>query len=143
MTFRSLFDRIGETDLAVSLKPEQSDADIQRIADLSRAVTALSVFAAGCDDTITLDEYMEIDMAVSSLNKKYHFSDELRSEIQDMTGNHNMTWKEVTAYLDKLSVKELEDMKKILMSVFEASDGVSGAEKAVYDKFTGYIESRS
>ena len=122
---------------------ELSGKALQELTDLSKAITVLSIYAAGCDGNISVDEYMEMDIAISKLNNKYHIPDKLRKELMSLTEYHNMEWEDVKTYLDKVSVDKLGAMKNIMNEVVKVSGDVSAAEQAVCDQFSAYIESRN
>ena len=137
-------EKVGDDDDTVVLKaePERSPEEKERLTNLCMATTALSYYMAGCDDTITIDEYMEIDLEISAINRKLHIPDDVYAKIKDLSQHHSITWEEVVGYLDKVSVEELEGMKGILANIASASDGVSEAEKDVYREFKLYLAER-
>ncbi|MCR5213924.1 MAG: hypothetical protein K6E10_05880 [Eubacterium sp.] len=162
MTFRELFERMGG-DLPDALKEKEESkakagsdeiasnetgeqeltaSELLKITKLSKAVTALSVYAAGCDDSISIDEYMEIDIAISKLNNKYNLPDYLMKELKRMTEEHDVGWDKVCSYMDELSAEELKGIRDGLMDIFKASDGVSDVEQKVYDDFNKFISSK-
>lgn len=113
-----------------------------RYADLCLATTALSVYAAAADGTITIEEYMEMDINAFAINKKGMISNEVMEKVKDLYDKHNITWEEVVTYLDKLSFDELLSMEEDLSDVINASDGISEEEEQVVRQFNTYVNSR-
>ncbi len=121
------------------LSPEEH----AKLSKITLATTALSYYVAACDDNITLDEYMEIDLNVSRINKKIRIPDDIMAEIKKLSDNHNITWDEVKTYLDMVSDTELLEIKDGINRVAAASDGISDTEKKVIDQFNSYIMNRN
>ena len=111
--------------------------------DLAIATAALSIYTAACDGTITLDEFMEVELSVGAINSKQKISDEAREKIKAISKNHGITWDEVKGYLDKISKKNLLDMEKGIKEIILASDGTDDAERKVIEDFNSYVDSRS
>lgn len=123
-------------------KDEYSLEEKRAITDVCLATVALSTYAAACDGTITLDEYMEADLNVATINKQFHLSDELMKTVSELSMKHSITWEEVTEYLDVLSVETLENMQAGLENVVNASDGINESEDEVIQRFNDYIQSK-
>ena len=110
--------------------------------DLAIATAALSIYTAACDGTITLDEFMEVELSVGAINTKKRISDEARKKIKEISQNHSITWDEVKGYLDKVSKADLMEMDKGLKEIIMASGGVEEAERNAFGEFRKYVESR-
>ena len=109
---------------------------------LAIATAALSIYTAACDGRITLDEFFEVELGIGAVNSKAKISDAANEEIKKITANHNITWDEVTSYLDNVRADDLEAMKSVLVEIVRSSNGIEESEKKVLADFDAYIESR-
>lgn len=126
-------------------QPKVDEETMGKIIKCSKAVAALSVYAAASDGSITLDEYMEIDINVGTASKKLELPDDVKEEISKIYDNHDIKWEEVISFLDELSPEELGDMDDYLENIVKSeadNSEISKAEQDVVDQFEKYLESR-
>ena len=121
---------------------DQAEERLSELIDRSKAVAALSVYAAAVDGSISLDEYMEIDMNVGAASEKKKLPERVVEEISSIYDKHNMTWDDVKKYLDEVSSDSLAEMSGYLDSIIKADSEVSEAEEQVIKQFESYVESR-
>ena len=123
---------------APSISPEQ----LARISERCLAAAALSVYCAACDGNVSIEEYMEMDINIGKIKGKVKLPETVEKELNTICGHHDITWEEVTKYLDKLSVDVLMEMSDDVADIVVASDGVNDDEQRVVEQFANYIKSR-
>ena len=120
-----------------------SAEQMQEIADMGKAVAALSVFAAASDGSISLDEYLDIDIQVGHATGGVKLPDDVKEEISKIYDKHGITWEEVTAYLDKVSVEKLQALSEAATKIADSDSEVTDEEKDIMEKLGEYIKGRA
>ncbi len=137
---------IDENDKAKTEESGGVDQTEEKLVELikrSKAVAALSVYAAAVDGSISLDEYMEIDMNVGAASEKAKLPERVVEEISGIYDKHSMTWDDVKKYLDEVSTDDLAAMSDYINGIINADSEVSEAEEQVIKQFESYVESRN
>ena len=152
--FEKMFDKIGDYDEAVEAAAEAVEAaapkaeasvsseQLVRISERCLAAAALSMYCAACDGNVSIEEYMEMDIHIGKIKGKVKLPETVEKELTAIGNNHNISWEEVTAYLDKLSPDVLIEMSDDVADIVVASDGVNEDEQKVVERFANYVKSR-
>ena len=129
-------------DQANGTTPELSPEEHRRLSGIVLATAALSLYVAVSDNSISLDEYMEMDLNIAKINNQTYIPDDIMAEVKKIYDKQNIKWPEVTVFLDSVSDMDLIAMKEGVTKIANASDGISTSEQQVIDQFNSYIINR-
>ncbi|SEF78381.1 hypothetical protein SAMN04487934_103129 [Eubacterium ruminantium] len=119
-----------------------SPQELATLSDKVLATAALSVYCAACDGNISIEEMMEMDINIGAIKGKHKLPESVEAQIKKICDNHEITWEEVTYYLDKMDTSTLMSMSDDLADIMVASDGVNEAEQKCVEQFANYVKSR-
>lgn len=117
--------------------------EIKKFTDFYLATTALSYFVARCDGNISIEEEQEIAMDLDAITKNLDISDSVKKEINMLKKNVNLTFEDVTIYLDRVSVATLKKLQSDVNEIIEADNVITKEEAEVKEQFASYLKSRS
>ncbi|MBO4863457.1 MAG: TerB family tellurite resistance protein [Eubacterium sp.] len=132
-------DAAGKAEESSGISAEQ----LEELSDMGIATAALSVFAAASDGTISLDEYLDMDIQVGRATGGVKLPDDAREAISRIFDKHSITWEEVKYYLDKISVDKLQVLAEAASKIADSDSEVSDDEKKVMEKLGEYIKERA
>ena len=137
-------------DITTGEKPEgkeeqsgMSKEEHDKLENICLATAALSLYTAISDGSISIEEYMEMDLGISKINKVTYIPDDIMDEVKKIYDKQNIKWPEVTVFLDNVSDMDLINMKEGMAKIANATDGIDAAEKQVIEQFNSYIINRN
>ena len=119
-----------------------SEEVMREITNAALATAALSVYAAASDGSISLEEYMDIDINVGSITQGIKLSDQALEEISKVYDNHNITWDEVVTYLDRLPAGTIRKIAGYLDNIVQSDQNITEEEAKVVEQYGEYVQTR-
>ena len=116
--------------------------EIKKYADFCLATTALSYWVARIDGSIDEAEKAELDFDLDTIKKNKDLPDGVKNELVSISEDENISFKDVKKYLDKVSVKTLEELKNDIDEIIIANGQITPSEKKAKAKFDKYIKDR-
>lgn len=106
------------------------------------AECSIAYYMARVDGNITKEEKMILDQSFGQLIKKESIPAPIIKEIKKIQNKKDIDFDFVKQYLNKTDIKGLSDIKKTIIEIAKASDGISESEKSVIEEFESYVEDR-
>lgn len=110
--------------------------------DFYLATAALSFYMARSDGHISKNEIEEIGSNLNNIINGFDMTDETMIEVLKIVSNENISFAEVTPYLDKISINLLKLLGMDLEAVIEASDGELSEEQRARNEYFNYLKAR-
>lgn len=107
------------------------------------AECSIAYYMARVDGKISKEEKGILDQSFGELTKKSSIPDPIIKEIKKIQKKKDIDFEFVKTYLNKTDIKGLSDIKKTLLEIAKATDGISETEKSVIEEFEDYIAERT
>lgn len=115
---------------------------IKKFADFCLATTALSFYIARCDGSIDEDEMLELQFDLDVIKKNKDIPDAIKSELQKISLNENITFLDVKSYLNEVGIETLEELKNDIDELIVANGEITKEEEQSKNEFQAYLEDR-
>lgn len=115
----------------------------KELVDPILAKLAIAYYVAQADGKVSKEETNKINNAVGILVSRNNFPQKIQNEINKITNNSNLTFEDVSKYLDKVSLNKLNEFDESLYQIASNTSNVSYKEKAAINEFEDYILNRA
>lgn len=115
---------------------------IKKYANFCLASTAISFYFARCDGSIDEMEYLEIEHDLDSIIKNKDLPESLRNKLAEISMKEDLTFKDVSHYLDGVGIDTLMELAKDIDEIIMADGDVTPAEIDAKEKFEAYLIKR-
>ena len=105
------------------------------------ALIAISKYIAGCDGNFDEDEVALIRRDLRAINNNTDVPQEVKEQI-NVIANTDMTFEQVTKFLDMIGIRALEALSADVDTLIKADGVVTPEEEAVRTQFREYIANR-
>ncbi|MBQ1187076.1 MAG: hypothetical protein IIX54_05260 [Clostridia bacterium] len=119
----------------------------EEVADLEEelfniATVATVMYFAKCDGSVSKEEKDILVKTINAICNNKTLSDNAKSEIKALAAKEAFDFNEYKTYLDPISPEKLYDLKRLIIDVVNASDGVALQEMSAIQKFSSYLDTR-
>ena len=115
---------------------------IKKYANFCLASTALSFYFARCDGTIDETEQLEIEHDLDSIIKNRDIPESLRNKLAEISLKENLTFKEVSYYLDGVGIETLLEFSNDIDEIIMADENITIEEERAKAEFEVYLAKR-
>ncbi len=115
---------------------------IKKYANFCLATTAVSFFFARCDGEISEEEKLEIQFDLDSIFKNKDLPQEIRNKLSSISQSTNITFDEVSEYLDGVGLETVMEFQKDIDEIILADSVVTEEEKEAKARFDEYLKNR-
>lgn len=106
------------------------------------AECSIAYYMARADGNVSKEEKRILDQSFGELIKKESIPEPIIKEIKKIQSKKDIDFEFVKHYLNKIDIKGLADIKKTIVEIAKATEGVSEEEKVVINEFESYINER-
>ena len=111
--------------------------------DYALALNATLRYFSQCDGEISEAEQALFDQYVAALNNDYEFTPEEQQQLAAVQITDFTSFDQIVVFLDRLTAKELQQIKEQVRKLLLATDGINEVEKKEYFKFVHYEAKRT